>query len=128
MSEEDSIKDVDEYMILVNAADAEVSFSQLIYDLSNRYPSLKIYEVYKVATEMLEKLLHEQVLEIVKIKYHYWDDVVRTEHLSITESLNLLHKPSIWDQASELNDGVYRLWITDSGQNLLDKYEKILCQ
>ncbi|BBH24379.1 hypothetical protein Back11_57240 [Paenibacillus baekrokdamisoli] len=117
------IQDTDEYMILLNAAEAEEPFSQLIYDLSNRYPAYKIHQVYEVATDKLEKLLHSEVLEIVKIHYHRWDDIVRTEHLTVEQSLSLLHKPEIWDRASECNDGVYRMWTTELGHSLIEKYE-----
>ena len=117
--------DTDVYMILVNAADAEASFSQLIADFHHKYPSLKIHEIYKVATEKLERLLNDELLEIVKIKYHRWDDVVRTEHLLLSDSLLLINKPGTWDRESESNDEVYRLWATDSGLNLLDSQEQI---
>ncbi|MCJ8014466.1 hypothetical protein MUG84_22455 [Paenibacillus sp. KQZ6P-2] len=117
-----SIDDTDEYMILVNVADAEASFSQLISDFHHKYPSLEIHEIYKVATEKLERLLIEELLGVVKIKYQCWDDVARTEHLFLSDSLLLINKPGTWDRES---DEVYRLCATDSGLNLLDTSDQI---
>lgn len=122
----DLIQDTDDYMILLNAAEAEEPFSQLIYDLASRYPSLKLHELYKLATEKLEKFLENQVLEIVKIQYHRWDDLVQTEHLTLEQSLHLLHKPELWDRESESNDVVHRMWTTELGHSVLDEYEKRL--
>ncbi|MBP1994743.1 hypothetical protein [Paenibacillus eucommiae] len=115
-----SILDMDEYLILLKAAEAEESFPQLIYDFSSRHPSLKIHEIFKLAAEKLEKLLQIQALEIVKINYHPWHDKGRTEHLPAELALIMLHKPELWDRE---NEEAYRMLTTDAGHSLLDQYE-----
>ncbi|MFC5652242.1 hypothetical protein ACFPYJ_24635 [Paenibacillus solisilvae] len=118
-----SIQDHIEYMILLNAAEAEEPFFQLIYDIARQNSSYRIHQIYQMATEKLEKLLQRELLKIVLIHYHRWDDAVRTEHLTIEQALSLLHQPELWDRAAEMNDGVYRMWTTELGRSLIDKYE-----